>query len=183
MSTPVTEPTVQSAVEHTLMPSEATEYEDTLKGKVRCVVVTPERAVLDQVVEMVIVPMYDGELGVLPGRAPIIGRLGAGELRLKSGGATVARYFVEAGFVQVQRNVVTILTARAVKAEEVTPAMASQAAAEAEALPATNALERTAKANARDRAQGMKKVVGKNAAAGVGHADIISPGSHATAAS
>jgi F-type H+-transporting ATPase subunit epsilon len=183
MSTPVTEPTVQSAIEHTLMPSIVTEMQDHLKGKVRCVLVTPERAVLDEIVEMVIVPMYDGELGVLPGRAPLIGRLGAGELRLKSDGATTARYYVEPGFVQVRQNVVTILTARAMKAGDVTAAMAEQAASEAEALPATNAIERTAKATARDRAQGMKKVVGRNAAAGIGHADIVSPGSHATAAS
>ena len=45
---------------------------------------TPEKAVLDQIAEMVVLPMFDGELGVLPGTAPIIGRLGAGELRLKS---------------------------------------------------------------------------------------------------
>jgi F-type H+-transporting ATPase subunit epsilon len=156
---------VQGAAQRSLLPSEATEYEDTLKGKVRCVVVTPERAVLDQVVEMVIVPMYDGELGVLPGRAPLIGRLGAGELRLKSGGATVARYFVEPGFVQVQKNVTTILTARAMKAEEVIPEMAEAAAAEAASLPFGTAIERAAKANARDRAQGLKKIVAKNAGA------------------
>ena len=73
----------------------------TSERPLQCVVVTPERAVLDEYAEMVVLPMYDGELGVLPGRAPIIGRLGAGELRLKTGGA-VKRYFVEAGFVQVR---------------------------------------------------------------------------------
>lgn len=165
-STPVTEPTVQSAVEHTLMPSEATEYADHLKGRVRCVVVTPERAVLDAIAEMVILPMFDGELGVLPGRAPIIGRLGAGELRLKSATA-VTRFFVEPGFVQVRGNVVTILTARAQPAAEVTGAMAEQAATAAEALPFGNAVERANKAKARDRAQGLKKVAGCNAAHGV----------------
>jgi F-type H+-transporting ATPase subunit epsilon len=163
--TPVSEPTMQSAVEHALMPSIVTEMEERLKGRVRCVVVTPEKAVLDEIAEMVIVPMYDGELGVLPGRAPLIGRLGAGELRLKTGG-TVQRWFVEAGFVQVRLNTVTVLTARAVPAEKVSGEMAAQAAADAEALPATNAIERAAKARARDRAQGLKKVAARNAAAG-----------------
>lgn len=128
---------------------------------VQVVVVTPERAVLDEPAEMVILPMYDGELGVLPGRAPLIGRLGAGELRLKTGGAT-KRYFVEAGFVQVRSNVVTVLTAKAMPAAEVTAAMAEAANTEAEALPATNAVERANKSKARDRAQGMKKVAAKN---------------------
>ena len=83
-----------------------------MQGRVRCIIVTPERAVLDETAEMVILPMFDGELGVLPGRAPIIGRLGAGELRLKTGDAS-KRCFVEAGFVQVRSNVVTVLTANA----------------------------------------------------------------------
>jgi len=174
------EPNLQSAVER-MMPSIATEIEDERKGLVRCVVVTPERAVLDKTAEMVVVPMYDGEFGVLPGRAPVIGRLGAGELRLKNGTA-VERYFVEAGFVQVRSNMVTVLTWRAVPADQVTGDMAAKAAADAEALPYGNAVERAAKAKARDRAQGLKKVAGKNTTApGVPRAEIVSPGSHATA--
>lgn len=164
-----TEPTVQSAVERALMPSEVTEVEDRLKGMVRCVVVTPEKAVLDKTAQLVILPMFDGELGVLPGRAPLIGRLGAGELRLKNDGA-VERYFVEAGFVQVRANVVTVLTAKAAPATEVTADKAEAAVREADALPAGNAVERANKAKARDRAQGMKKVAGRNAAAGGSHA-------------
>lgn len=160
---PHPEPTVQSAVQHSLMPSEVTERDDALKGRVRVVVVTPERAVLDEPAEMVILPMFDGELGVLPGRAPIIGRLGAGELRLKTGGVS-KRYFVEAGFVQVQSNVVTVLTARAEEATKVTADMAAAAATQADALPSSNAVERANKAKARDRAAGMKKVAAKNPA-------------------
>jgi F-type H+-transporting ATPase subunit epsilon len=155
------EPTLQSAVER-MMPSVASELEDARKGRLQVVVVTPERAVLDEFAEMVILPMFDGELGVLPGRAPIIGRLGAGELRLKSAGV-VKRYFIEAGFVQVRSNVVTVLTARAEEATKITSEMATAAATEAEALPTTNAVERANKAKARDRASGLKKVAAKNA--------------------
>ncbi|MBN9120711.1 MAG: ATP synthase F1 subunit epsilon [Planctomycetes bacterium] len=155
--------------------------EDARKGHVRCIVVTPERAVLDEFAEMVVLPMFDGELGVLPGRAPIIGRLGAGELRLKSAGV-VKRYFVEAGFVQVRSNVVTVLTSKAEEATKVTPEMATAAATAAEALPTTNAVERANKAKARDRAQGLKKVAGRNPAVGaVGSAHVVSPGSSPTA--
>jgi F-type H+-transporting ATPase subunit epsilon len=166
------EPTLQSAVER-MMPSIVSELEDAQKGRVRCVVVTPERAVLDKTAEMVVLPMFDGELGVLQGRAPIIGRLGAGELRLKDG-ASVERWFVEAGFVQVRSNVVTVLTAKARPASEVTAEMADAARTEAEALPYGNAVERANKAKARDRAQGLKKVAARNAAA-------AGPGAHATA--
>jgi F-type H+-transporting ATPase subunit epsilon len=134
------------------------------KGRVRCIVVTPERAVLDEAAELIILPMSDGELGVQPGRAPLIGRLGAGELRLTNGTA-VNRYFVEAGFVQVRANVVTVLTSTAEEAAKVTREKAAEAETRAEALPANNAVERANKAKARDRAQGLKKVAAKNTGA------------------
>ena len=123
----------------------------------KIVVVTPEKAVLDEAADMVVLPMIDGELGVERGRAPLIGRLGAGELRLNTGG-TVKRFFVEAGFVQVRANVVTVLTATAQPAAAVTAEMAATADAAAEALPAGTATERANKAKARARAAGLKKV-------------------------
>ena len=80
--------------------------------RIRCVVVTPERTLFDQVVESVALPLFDGELGVLPGRSPLIGRLGYGELRTKESAAN-HRYFVDGGFAQVRDDVVTVLTNRA----------------------------------------------------------------------
>ena len=91
---------------------------DSTPGPLQCIVVTPERAVLDQASDFVALPMYDGELGVLPGRAPLIGRLGYGELRLRHG-ATTQRFFVEGGFAQVRSNVVTVLTPRAIRGEDI----------------------------------------------------------------
>jgi F-type H+-transporting ATPase subunit epsilon len=87
-------------------------------GLLQCVVVTPERAVLDELVDFVALPMYDGELGVLPGRAPLIGRLGCGELRIRHGAAT-RRFFVDGGFTQVRSNLVTVLTPRAIRGEDI----------------------------------------------------------------
>jgi F-type H+-transporting ATPase subunit epsilon len=156
------EPNMQSAVDR-MMPSIVSEMEDANPGHVRCIIVTPERAVLDETAEMVIVPMFDGEFGVLQGRAPLVGRLGAGELRLKTGDVS-KRWFVEAGFVQVRANVVTVLTANARPASDITTAMADEARAQAEALPTSNAAERANKARARDRASGLKKVAAKNPA-------------------
>src|SRR5260370_36051983 len=98
---------------------------------VQCVVFTPRRAVLDEAVDFAALPMYDGELGVLPGRAPLIGRLGFGELRVKRGNTTTHLY-VDGGFVQVRNNVVSVLTARALKPEEIKPDEVRQARAAAE---------------------------------------------------
>src|SRR5207249_10064603 len=94
----------------------------------RCVVVTPERAVLDETATFVALPLYDGELGVLPGRLPLIGRLGFGELRVVQGTA-VRRYYVDGGFVQIRTNVVTVLTAKAIPAAEINAAAAREALA------------------------------------------------------
>src|SRR5438270_3947552 len=91
---------------------------DLTGGTLQCVIVTPERAVLDQSVAFVALPMYDGDLGELPGRAPLIGRLGYGELRIRHGEQT-QRFFADGGFVQVRANVVTVLTPRAVRSEPV----------------------------------------------------------------
>jgi F-type H+-transporting ATPase subunit epsilon len=102
----------------------------------KCVVVTPERAVLDEAADFVALPMYDGELGVLPGRAPLIGRLGYGELRLRRGTET-KRFYVDGGFAQVRANVVTVLTPRALKPEEINPTVVTQELAAAHAATTT----------------------------------------------
>jgi len=81
--------------------------------KLQCVIATPERAVLDEPADMVILPMIDGELGVQPRRAALVGRLGNGELRIKNGDQT-KRLRVEGGFAQVRSDVVTVLTTRVV---------------------------------------------------------------------
>jgi F-type H+-transporting ATPase subunit epsilon len=72
------------------------------------------------------------------------------------------RWFVEEGFVQVRSNVVTVLTANARPAAEITAAMVDEARTAAEALPASNAVERANKTRARDRAAGLKKVAVRN---------------------
>jgi F-type H+-transporting ATPase subunit epsilon len=127
---------------------------DTTTEKIlHCVVVTPERALLDEPADFVALPLYDGELGVLPGRAPLIGRLGCGELRLRRGDAT-RRYFVDGGFAQVRDNAVTVLTQRALKAEEIDVAAAEQALQQAPAAATEpDAAEKQRKAQERARAQ------------------------------
>src|SRR4051794_17793190 len=92
--------------------------------RLQCLVVTPEKTLLDQTVDFVALPLYDGELGVLPGRSPLIGRLGYGELRTRTD-QTIHRYFVDGGFAQVRDDVVTVLTNRALPADQIDPAAAS----------------------------------------------------------
>ena len=119
----------------------------------QCQVVTPERTLFDQTVDFVALPMFDGELGVLPGRAPLIGRLGFGELRTVVG-RTIHRYYIDGGFAQIRDNVVTVLTSKAMPAEEVNLASAEEALKSAQGITTTpEAQETQLKAQERARAQ------------------------------
>jgi F-type H+-transporting ATPase subunit epsilon len=81
----------------------------------RCAIITPEQTVVDASTDFVALPLYDGELGVAPGHAPMIGRLGYGELRIGRD-SSAQRYYIEGGFVQVADDVVSVLTNRAAPA-------------------------------------------------------------------
>ncbi|MFO0869381.1 MAG: ATP synthase F1 subunit epsilon [Pirellulales bacterium] len=87
-------------------------------AQLQCIVVTPEQTVLEAEAEFIALPLYDGEIGVAPGRSPLIGRLGFGEMRLRRGG-DVERYYVDGGFVQIAKDVVSVLTSRAIPAGKI----------------------------------------------------------------
>src|SRR3954464_14391531 len=121
-------------------------------GRLQCVVVTPERTLFDELVDFVALPLYDGELGILPGRSPLIGRPGCGELRPRDAGLT-RRYFVDGGFVEVRDDVVTVLTNRAIPAADVDTAAAARELEAAQALRASTDYEQAEKAKAIARAR------------------------------
>jgi F-type H+-transporting ATPase subunit epsilon len=118
----------------------------------KCVVVTPEKAVLDEAADFVVVPMFDGELGVALDRLPLIGRLGFGELRITQGNQT-KHFYVDGGFVQVRANVVTVLTSKAMDVKDINieQAQAVLQSATVEATP--EGQEAQYKAQQRARAQ------------------------------
>src|SRR5215475_5973427 len=81
-----------------------------------CTVVTPEQTALETKADFVALPLFDGEIGIAANHSPLIGRLGYGEMRIKTGGQTLI-YYVDGGFVQVNENVVAVLTNGAVPAK------------------------------------------------------------------
>lgn len=78
---------------------------------------TPERTVLEEVVDKVVLPLWDGELGVYPKHAPLLGKLGHGELRAHRGDQ-VFRFYVGGGFVEIADDQVTVLSDSAIPAKE-----------------------------------------------------------------
>ena len=78
-------------------------------------VISPERKVFEGEVRFVVVPAYDGEVGILHGHAPLMALLGDGTLRIETGTAT-RLFHVSGGFVQVSDNEVSVVSEAATEA-------------------------------------------------------------------
>jgi len=123
---------------------------------IQCVVVTPEKTELDVRASSVTVPMIDGEFGFLKGHSPMVGRLGFGVLKLQVEGAT-QRYFIEEGLVQVNDNVVTILTDKVLPLSKVNADMARTATEASITMPVAQPEQQVARRRAMQRAQALTR--------------------------
>lgn len=128
--------------------------------EMQLVLVTPERTLLDEPVASLQFPLYDGQIGVLPGRAPLVGRLGAGELVISSAGASKS-YFLDGGFVQIKGRVVTLLTSRAMSLGDLDSAAAESELQEAQTVMAKSDEEYASKQAAQERARKMIQLARK----------------------
>ena len=99
--------------------------------KIQLEVVTPERRVLSESVEMVTVPGLAGELGILPGHTPLISQLQTGVLTYVQGGKSFQLH-VSGGFVEVRDDHVSVLADVAERPEEIDAARARVAREQAE---------------------------------------------------
>ena len=86
-------------------------------------VVTPERRLLDESVNAVTVPGRGGEIGILPGHAPLISELRTGVLSYNEDGTTFQLH-VSGGFVEVNNDRVSVLAEIAERPEEIDAARA-----------------------------------------------------------
>ncbi len=86
--------------------------------KILLEIVTPERKVLSEMVDIVVAPGELGEFGVLPGHIPFLCKLKVGELRYRVG-ATSRHIAIMGGYAEVLNNQVTILAAAAEAAIEI----------------------------------------------------------------
>ncbi len=117
---------------------------------IHLVVITPERQVLDERTDAVVIPAHDGELGVLKDRSALMCELGIGQLRYGTPGQA-RRLFIDGGFAQVYDNTVTVLTNRALAAEEIKAETIRAFEGEVEKHTGTDAAARTAREAAQRR--------------------------------
>lgn len=97
----------------------------------RVLVVTPEQVVYDNDARFVAVPGTEGELGILPGHAPLITLLKVGLVRIGRGGGE-SRFVISGGLLEVRDNRVTVLTGAAEHPEQIDLARARAALKRAE---------------------------------------------------
>ncbi len=100
----------------------------------RLEVITVERKLFDEQVDMVTVPGSEGVLGILPRHTPLLTTLTYGELQVKQEGQEERFLAIGGGFVEVQPNHVIVLADSAEYASEIDIARAEAARQRAETL-------------------------------------------------
>ena len=107
-----------------------------LPTKLTLEIVTPDRALLREEVDEVVVPGSEGYLGVLPGHTPLLSTLKVGELWYRQG---QEKHYVAIafGFVEVLPDYVTVLAQVGERAQEIDIQRAERAKQRAEALLAS----------------------------------------------
>jgi F-type H+-transporting ATPase subunit epsilon len=95
-------------------------------------IVTPERKIYSEDVDMVTLPGSEGELGVYPKHVPLLTTLKPGELRVMQNGRETAMAIGE-GFVEIKTDSVSVLTDMALEAEKIDISAAEAAVERAQA--------------------------------------------------
>jgi len=101
-------------------------------AQIRCEIVTAERIVFDDDVDMVLAPGIEGQLGVLPQHAPLMTALTLGELIIRREGEEDEFIAIGGGFMEVGPDHVTILADSAERAGEIDEERAEAARLRAE---------------------------------------------------
>jgi F-type H+-transporting ATPase subunit epsilon len=119
----------------------------------RCIVVTPEAQVVDAETMDIVLPAHDGLLGVLPGHAGMLCKLGSGLVRYQDSQNQTKSLYIEGGFGHIHQNEVTLLTRQAISSEQITAAEAKEQLHKAESLPKSTIEEVQARGEAIQRAK------------------------------
>lgn len=125
-------------------------------------IVTPDKMVVRDTAEEAEIPGRNGYIGVLPGHAPLITELGAGEISYKRGG-TEQRFSLAWGFAEILPDRVTVLAETVERADEIDTTRAQQSLNQAqESLKSAQTEEEVAQALAKiSRAQARLEVAQK----------------------
>jgi len=88
--------------------------------------VTPEKVAWSASADFVVLPSFDGEMGVLPGHQPFLVQLAPGEVRVTDKGE-VKRFAVSGGFAEIKNDAISLFAETAEAAEQINAERAHQA--------------------------------------------------------
>ena len=100
---------------------------------VHCSIGRAEQEIFSGLVEMVVASGTLGELGIMPGHAPLLSGIKPGPVKLVLEGGDEEIFFASGGFIEVQPTAVTILADTAIRADNIDEAAASEAEQKAQA--------------------------------------------------
>ncbi len=95
-------------------------------------IVSADRALYSGEASLVVVPLAEGEAGILPGHSPLFGKLKAGALRVTNAEGVEEGFYVSGGFVEVQPGQVTVLADSSERAADLDEARAAEAVRQAQ---------------------------------------------------
>ena len=122
-----------------------------------CSVITPEKAVLECDANFAAFPAHDGEIGILPKRAPLVCKLGIGTMRIESDDKKHVM-IIDGGFAQVVNNKLSILTEHVYNIDELNASDAQKALEQARELKITDEQSYIYRTNAIQRAKSQLKL-------------------------
>jgi F-type H+-transporting ATPase subunit epsilon len=103
-----------------------------MTSTIRCDIVSAESEIFRGNATMVVATGEEGELGIAPRHAPLITRLKPGQVRVMTENGEEQFFYVSGGILEVQPQVVTVLTDTAIRAKDLDEAAANRAKADAE---------------------------------------------------
>lgn len=132
-----------------------------MAGTFQCSVVTPEAPLLDESVRHVAIPAWDGSIGILVRRAPLLAKLGHGVLHLDLAQGGTRELFVSGGFAQMKGDTLSILTDQAMPMSEINRENAATALKQAHDMPHETSVQTQRRSRELERARAMTTVAAR----------------------
>ena len=85
-----------------------------MEGKFKIEIIVPENIVFSNETEMVILPSYEGDMGILKNHIPIITFLRPGVIKVKKIDENYENFFVEDGIIEFYNNNLSVLSSKAI---------------------------------------------------------------------